>query len=387
MKKKKIGIFSTGRQDWGIFRNVALALRCSSEFDIQVVAGGMACAVEFGNTAVEIEQDGFPLLEKLSWRVSVDDMVSPCGEISQAVLMTERCLHSHHFDAVMLLGDRFETLAIAQVATLFGVPIIHLHGGEETTGAIDNQFRHAITKLSHIHFASCEIHAERIIQMGERVDRVFNVGAPGLDNLNRRDLPNIADLLADLNLRKQDGAPLLLITYHPPTLDGDLVMETDVLFSVLNDLDAVSIVTLPNNDPGHQMIREAVSKYVAASPTRRVAVSSLGEKRYWSVLKHCDLVVGNSSSGVIEAPAVPVPVINIGRRQNGRPLAPCVINLPKPTKTTVANAVETALHSGFRSSLSAQDSFFGDGHASEKIVEILSNIDLNKVGEKSFCKV
>jgi UDP-hydrolysing UDP-N-acetyl-D-glucosamine 2-epimerase len=362
------------------------ALLCSELIEPLIIAGGMACDSRFGNTAARIADEGFNVSAKLNWEVAEDKRISVCTEISQAVLMTETCLGELKPDAVMLLGDRYETLAIAQCATLLSIPIIHLHGGEETQGAFDNQIRHAITKLSHIHFVSCEKHALRVIQMGENPDFVFNTGAPGLDNMKRGDLPEITDVLGELGLDTQPGTPLFLITYHPPTLEGDAGQEISALLRALDCFDAQCIFTMPNSDEGGDIIRKKIERFAADRPECRVCVSALGEKRYWTVLKHCDAVLGNSSSGIIEAPAVPVPVVNIGKRQLGRQTAPCVINVPDTDVSSVQNAIQKALSDEFRNSLSSADSLYGDGRAGVKICRHLEETDFASCRVKSFCE-
>lgn len=381
----KIAVVTTGRQDWGILRSIVKKLHSAEEFEIAVVAGGMACDDEFGNIANRIEKEGFPVLARLAWQV--DSGTSTGEQIGEAVVMTEKCFEELKPDAVMLLGDRFETLAIAQVATLLKIPLIHLHGGEETKGAIDNQMRHAITKLSHIHFVSHPDHARRVIQMGENPEYVHMVGAPGLDNINRDDLPEITDILSGLELEQANSESIFLITYHPPTLLGDAMAEITSLLAALSEFSAICIFTMPNNDPGNLPIREAISEFVSKLPEKRCLVDALGEKRYWGVLRGADVVIGNSSSGIIEAPAVQVPVINIGQRQTGRTMAPCIIDLPNPTKENIKCGIAKCLSDEFKNCLSSSDSVFGEGNSAEKIYEILKNIYFEDVKIKSFFKI
>lgn len=382
-RKKTIAVITTGRQDWGILRSTVKQLHQSEEFAVAVIAGGMACDDAFGNIAVMIESEGLPVYRCLNWPVD-PGKVSHCQQISEAVCMAEKCFKELNPDAVMLLGDRFETLAIAQVATLLNIALIHLHGGEETKGAIDNQIRHAITKLSHIHFVSHPDHARRLMQMGEDPDNVHVVGAPGLDNINRDDLPELDEILQSLKLHRENGEPIFLITYHPPTLLGDGEAEIRFLLEALSGSAGVCIFTMPNNDPGSLPIREAIAEFVEKLPAKRSLVNALGEQRYWAVLRNADVVVGNSSSGIIEAPAVPVPVVNIGQRQAGRTMAPCIIDLPFPDAGHIKAAIETCLAPAFKATMSKSDSVFGAGNSAEKIYEILRDADFNAVKIKSF---
>ena len=364
----RILIITTGRQDWSILRNVATELLKSPSMDASILAGGMACDDEYGNIAAKIAEEGFPLADKCEW----DTSESICHQIAAILPKAERQLANLAPDMLMLLGDRFETLAFAQTALFLKIPIVHLHGGEETLGAIDNRIRHAITQMSSLHFVSCERHRDRVIAMGAEENAVFNVGAPGLDSLRAAGLPSIEKVLEKLEFPSRTSShPLFLVTYHPPTLLGDADTEMASLLEALDTFDARIIFTVPNNDPGSVPILQRIRDFVQTAPDKRVVVKALGPKRYWTVLKNCDAVIGNSSSGIIEAPAVPVPTINIGLRQAGRDMAPSVIDIPSPTTTTIEQAIQQALTPEFKKSLSAADSIFGDGTASTQIKTIL----------------
>jgi len=378
VKKQTIAVITTGRQDWGILHSVVRKLTQLDYFDIAVIPGGMACTDEYGNLSEIIKKEGFPVYDECRW----DLQSSICSQSAQVVMMAEIVFARLMPDAVLLLGDRFETFAFAQAATLLKIPLIHLHGGEETEGAIDNQLRHAITKLSHVHFVSCEKHRQRVVQMGENSDYVFNVGAPGLDNMHSKELPSIAKVLAGLKLKKDKNQPLFLITYHPPTLIGNAENEVNAMLDALSDFDSINIFTAPNNDPGSEKVHAMISEFVNKKTDKNVCVQALGEKRYWSVLKSADVVLGNSSSGIIEAPAVPAPVVNIGKRQTGRGTAPCIINVPKPNKNNIRIAIERCLSPDFLSTLSCQDSLYGDGYSSDKISQTLKKIDLSSIKKR-----
>jgi len=381
--RKKIALLTTGRQDWGILRSIAQKLEKSDDFELYLIAGGMACSEAFGNIARLIEHEGFKIHFRMEWNVDSAGISAP-SEISVAILMAERCFKDIQPDALMLLGDRFETLAIAQVAVLMDIPIIHLHGGEETRGARDNQIRHAITKLSHIHFVSNAKHAERLFLMGENPRTVHIVGAPGLDNIGRTDLPSFQDVLSELALNPAQNEPVFLVTYHSPTLIGNARNEIESLFGALEQIDCVCIFTMPNNDSGSNTIRLLIKDFVDRFPKKRVAVNALGEKRYWTIMKHADIVIGNSSSGIIEAPAIPVPVINIGQRQSGREMAPCVVNVPHPDTQRISDAIKKCLSPRFKQSLSNEDSLYGNGGSSEKIYKILKSTKFDTLKKKRF---
>lgn len=370
---KRITVMTSGRQDWGILRNPVRCLAADPEFDIDIIAGGMACDERYGNIVEGIRRDeGFDVSAELKWDLDADTAV----QTAEALKLADEVLKADRPDAVMLLGDRFETLGFAQAAFFNRIPIIHLHGGEETEGALDNQIRHAVTKLSSYHFVSCGLHAERVMRMGEDPERVFVVGAPGLDNLHRDDLPPIEEVLEGLNLRRDVEDYLFLITYHPPTVGGEGEVEFHFLLEALEEFAGIFIFTVPNNDEGGSEIYKMAEEFVNEDSDKRVLVKALGEKRYWSVLKAADAVIGNSSSGIIEAPAVPVSVVNIGTRQKGRGFAKCIIDVPKVTDDNIVKAVKKSQSREFRAGLRREDSIFGDGHASEKIRDILKKVDL-----------
>jgi len=372
---KKISVITSGRQDWGILRNPVKCLQMDSDFEISIIAGGMACSDRYGNIADQIEKDGLHVRERMNW-----DLDAEMGmQTAEALKVASDVLKKSMPDAVMLLGDRFETFGFAQAAFFQKIPIIHLHGGEETEGALDNQIRHAITKLSDLHFVSCRLHAERVKRMGENPESVFIVGAPGLDNLHRDDLPDLDEVLLSLGIKKEVEDYLFLITYHPPTLGTSGKEEFNNLLDALEEFAGVCIITVPNNDSGSKQIYEMAEDFVAENRFKRVLVDALGEKRYWSLLKEADLVLGNSSSGIIEAPAVPVPVLNIGDRQKGRGEAPCVINIPVVTVENIIDGIKKSVCKDFLESLDHKDSIFGDGYASEKIRKILKSVDFGNM--------
>jgi UDP-hydrolysing UDP-N-acetyl-D-glucosamine 2-epimerase len=377
----KITVITSGRQDWGILRNPVKKLISDEFFDISIVAAGMACSKKFGNIADVIEEEGYPLVKRLDWDLD-QEMYK---QTSDALRLSGEYLAESKPDALILLGDRFETLGFAQAAFFLRIPIIHLHGGEETQGAVDNQIRHAITKLSNIHFVSCRLHAERIAQMGENPDFIFDVGAPGLDNMHRVDLPAISDVLDSLNLKYDIEDYLFLVTYHPPTALGNPKEEFGFLLDAIEYFAGIFILTMPNNDSGGSTIYKMAEEFVSEDSSKRVLVNALGEKRYWTVLKNADVVIGNSSSGIIEAPAVPVPVVNIGKRQKGRLTASCIVNVEEPKSSDdIINAIQQTISGEFKETLQECNSPYGDGHSSQKIVDILKELDLDKSIYKSF---
>jgi UDP-hydrolysing UDP-N-acetyl-D-glucosamine 2-epimerase len=379
-----LAILTTGRQDWGILRTLARCLGQDPSFKVTILAGGMACDDRFGNLAHRLESEGIAPLSRIPWEICLDDDADKSREAAAALAGIAAALAKIRPDAIILVGDRFETLAAATAAVIQRVPIVHLHGGEETEGAFDNYFRHAISKLSSLHFVSHPKHRDRLLRMGEDPASVFVVGAPGIDNLYRDDLPTSESVLKDLGLPPCPSKPLFLVTYHPPTQGGDPKQEIDGLLTAIGEIPSVCVFTLPNDDPGNAYVRQVMTAFAKADPAHRAAVPALGEDRYWALLKRADVVLGNSSSGLIEAPAVPVPVINLGRRQQGRETAPCVMTLPEPTPNAISDALANCLNPSFRQELSADDAPYGCGRSTEKIHAILKGIDWHNLPPKKF---
>lgn len=361
----RIAVLTTGRQDWGILRSTCLRLAAHRDFELLVFAGGMCCEPRFGAALAHIEQDGLAPVERLRW---VGEQVDAPAhhQTGDAVRLIGDALARHRPDTLLLVGDRFETAAAALAATLARVPIVHLHGGEETAGAFDNALRHAITKLAHLHLVSHVDHAKRVIAMGEDPASVHVVGAPGLDNVHRSDLADRAELEQFLGIELR--APVVLVTHHPATLGAAPECEIDALIAAIDRVDATYIVTLPNADPGSAAIRERL--VAAVAHPRRRAADALGERRYFGLLRLADAMLGNSSSGLIEAPLLGLPVVNVGDRQKGRLREVNVLDVPPDADAITAKLTE-ALAPNFRAAL-PRGSALGDGYAAERIVEILS---------------
>ncbi|MGE0456261.1 MAG: UDP-N-acetylglucosamine 2-epimerase [Vicinamibacteria bacterium] len=365
--KGRIAVLTTGRQDWGILRSTCVLLRASPAFDLRVLAGGMACSRRHGRTETLLHEDGFAPAESLPW-VGDEGAAGALQQAGAAVVAVGEALSRQLPEALVLVGDRFETAAAALAATLCRVPLVHLHGGEETLGSMDNAFRHAITKLSHLHLVSHQQHRDRVIAMGEARESVHVVGAPGLDNARREDLADRAELEALFGLDLKP--PVVLVTLHPVTLGGDPESEAQAVCAAMDAVEARYVITLPNTDPGHEGVRRRL--HAATARPGRVAVEALGERRYWGLLRLCDALLGNSSSALIEAPLLRLPAVNVGLRQQGRMLAANVIEAPAAA-AEIGAALTRALSARFRSSLADMDSPFGDGGAAERILSVLSD--------------
>lgn len=374
-----VAVLTSGRQDWGIVRSTCAALRAHRTLRLSLWAGGMHESVAYGMTVKDLEADGFVVDEHLSWLDAAD--MPATAQAARALELIGGALTERRPDALLLVGDRLETAAAALAATLCATPIIHLHGGEETEGAFDNALRHAITKQSHLHLVSHERHAERVRAMGEDPEAIHVVGAPGLDNLRREDLPSKAELERSLGLSLE--APVVLVTLHPATLGADPMLEARAVAAAMDAVPATYVITLPNSDPGSAGIREVL--LAAAKGPRRVAVEALGERRFWGLLRVADAMLGNSSSALVEAPAVSLPAVNVGDRQRGRLRGENVLDAGSDTASIVA-ALRASLTVERRAELRKIAGPFGDGHSAEKIVAVLERWQPPRPPRKRFAE-
>jgi UDP-hydrolysing UDP-N-acetyl-D-glucosamine 2-epimerase len=363
--RRRFAVLSTGRQDWGILRGLSQLLREDPGLELQLILGGMHCSDRFGRTGRMVVEEGFRPSDELSW-IPETGALEAERQAGEATWMVAQALRRGRPAALVLVGDRFETAAAALGATLARVPIVHLHGGEETEGAFDNALRHAITKLSHLHFTSHENHTARIVSMGEDPATVHTVGAPGLDNLLRGDLASREELEQWLGLALRP--PVVIVTLHPVTLSGDPVQEVAATVAAMDAMNATYVITLPNVDPGNEPVRQVLKR--AAAKPGRVAVDALGECRFWGLLRVADAMLGNSSSALIEAPAVGLPAVNIGERQKGRLRGGNVLDVP-PVADSIVAALRQALTPEFRAHANAAPAPFGKGGASARIVSVL----------------
>jgi UDP-hydrolysing UDP-N-acetyl-D-glucosamine 2-epimerase len=364
---RTIAVLTTGRQDWGILRSTALALRAHPDTRLVLLAGGMHLSARHGRTLDDLIEDGFEIDRALAWLG--DDPEPPAAvQAARALELTAAALAETRPAALLLAGDRFETMSAAVGATIATVPLVHLHGGEQTGGAFDDAFRHAITKLAHLHLVSHEEHAARVRALGEDPSAIRVVGAPGLDNAVRADLPDSAQLEARLGIELRP--PVIAVTVHPVTLDRDPAAVVAPVLAAMDAVPATYVVTLPNVDPGSEPIRRALLSAVAGR-SDRVALPALGERDYWGLLRIADAALGNSSSALIEAPAVDLPAVDVGDRQLGRRREANVIHAGEGTGEVVA-ALHRALDPAFRRSVAAAHPPLADGHAGERIARIIA---------------
>lgn len=374
-------VVTGSRADYGHLYWLMREIAEDENLELCVVVTGQHLMPDFGETWKTIVEDGFKIAHRIDLDLKGDRKADAARATGRGLSAAAGLFESNPPDIVVLLGDRFEIFAVAAAACMMNVPIAHLHGGELTEGAFDDQLRHAITKMAHFHFVADTVYGNRVIQMGEQPDRVIVAGAPGLDHLYRSKLPSRVDLAERFGLDLSDG--FLLVTFHPETRgDGDSEAQTVALIDALATReDASFVITGVNSDPGYCAVNDRLAAFAASLPDRVCLVSSLGQSYYWGALREADAVIGNSSSGVIEAPAVPTPSVNIGDRQKGRLRAPSVIDCVADT-ASITTAIERALSPSFRENLSAPDGI--DGKSSIRIKDHLRHLPLNRLGKPFY---
>ena len=377
---RRIAFFTSTRAEYGLLRPMMAEVASRAGMLLQVIVSGTHLSKDHGETWREIASDGFPIDARIDMQLGTDD-VEGVGKSAALVLAgTAQALDRLKSDVIVLLGDRYELLAAAQAAVLARVPIAHVHGGEATEGAIDEVIRHAVTKLAYWHFPAAEPYAERIRQMGEASERVWCVGAPTMDNIAALDPVPRAELEAFLGLQIRE--PSFLVTYHPVTLksDGGIAAMKAVL-DALNIIAGSVVITGTNADPGASALRTALRSFAEAHAGRVVLVESLGARRYLSLMKYVDAVVGNSSSGILEAPPMGVPTVDIGPRQQGRLRAPSVVHCSENAED-IRHALQKAISQDHRAIAALRETPYGTPGAAQRIVDVLQTVDL---GAK--CKV
>jgi GDP/UDP-N,N'-diacetylbacillosamine 2-epimerase (hydrolysing) len=384
MKKvKKICVVTGSRAEYGLLGGLMSALHEDDSFKLQVLVTGMHLSPEFGLTYKDIENDGFPITKKVEILLSSDSTVGINKSTGLALISFGEVFDEISPDLVVVLGDRFETFAAAIAAHVTRIPIAHLHGGEKTEGAVDEAFRHSITKLSHLHFTAAEEYRKRVIQLGEAPTRVFSFGAPGIDNILSQELLSREELERDLDLNFKRKN--LIVTFHPVTLEKNSAeKQMKELINALDELDDTMIIfTMPNADTDGRIIIELIEEYVSFNKDKSRAFTSLGLLRYPSCLKQVDGVVGNSSSGLIEVPVFKIGTVNIGDRQKGRLSAMSVINCGTK-KDDILHAINKIYSPSFQKVLKNVKNPYGSGRVSENIVNILRRTDFSTLEKKAF---
>jgi UDP-hydrolysing UDP-N-acetyl-D-glucosamine 2-epimerase len=380
---RKICVVTGSRAEYGLLRWLMREIADDSGLQLQVAVTGMHLSEAFGSTWREIEADGFRIDARVEALESGDDEAAVARAIGRGVAGFSDALAKLRPDVMVLLGDRYEILAAGIAGLVHRVPMAHIHGGETTEGAIDEAIRHSLTKMCHLHFVAAEDYRKRVIQLGEDPTRVFNVGAPGVDAIARLEPIGREGLERDLGFRFRKTN--FLVTYHPATLvDRDPRDAMADLFRALDQFpDAGVILTKSNADAGGRALNELVDAYAARNPGRVVAHVSLGARRYLSTIRQVDAVVGNSSSGIIEAPALRVPTVNIGDRQKGR-LMPASVLAAEENPDAIAAALRHALDPAFRAGLATMRAMYGEGQASRAIKDKLKSVAFAGLLRKRF---
>ncbi len=372
---KNIGVVSVGRSDYSIYRPLLRRIAAQPQLNLRVLVSGMHLEERFGMTVDGIVRDGFAITARIPVLQPEDTPLAVARAIGLGVPGFGDYFAKDPPDLLVVLGDRFEMFAAALAAVPFNIPILHLHGGELSEGAMDDRFRHGLTKMSHLHGVATEVYRQRVIQLGEEPWRVTQCGALSLDNLHDIQRLGRAELERRFNLDLR--TPPLLVTLHPTTSEFEQTgPQTDALLAALRELDLPVIFTMPNADMAGQVIRERISAFSQSFPKAR-SVENFGPEGYFSILGQVAAMVGNSSSGLLEAPSFALPVVNIGNRQKGRLRAGNVIDVPFDVQAITA-AVRQALSPEFTARAAGHEHFFGDGHAAEKLVDLIVNTPLDE---------
>lgn len=380
---RKIAVFTGTRAEYGILYWVMKGLKLEADVDFQLFVGGMHLSREFGLTVEKIEDDGFHITERLEFLLSSDAPVAIGKSMGLALMSASEAFNRHRPDLLVILGDRFEVMAVAQAAMISRIPIAHIHGGETTEGVIDEAVRHSISKMAHLHFTATETYRKRVIQLGEHPDRVFNFGAPGIDSIKKLKLLDRKELSDALGFKLDKS--YFVITFHPVTLvDGG---DSEALFNLLSALDEYPkykiIISYPNADAGNGKLIKIIESFYQKNKERVFLFQSLGQLRYLSALKHSEAVLGNSSSGLIEAPTLSIPTLNIGDRQKGRIAGATVFNCGS-SQSSITEGLHTILTSDFKDICAKEDNTYGVGDASQKIVLRLVSYPLHELLHKRF---
>ncbi len=379
---RRICVVTGTRAEYGLLRIFMQGIRDDAQLELQTVVTGMHLSPEFGSTYLAIEADGFCIDRKVEMLLSSDSATAIGKSVGLGVIGFADAFATLQPDLLVVLGDRFEILAAVTAALFARIPVLHLHGGEVTEGSLDESMRHAISKMSHVHCVASEDYRRRVIQLGEQPERVHCVGGLGVDIIKRTRLLDRADLEAALDFKLK--ARNLLITFHPATLDDESpVDQLNELLAAVEGLDDTGLIfTLPNADSGGRELSATLNAFIAGRVNAR-AYTSLGQLRYLSCMAHCDGVVGNSSSGLLEAPTMKKGTINIGDRQLGRLQASSIINC-RAKRDEIEGALQKLYSATFQADLGTVSSPYGDGGASARLIDIVKKLQLDGILKKNF---
>jgi GDP/UDP-N,N'-diacetylbacillosamine 2-epimerase (hydrolysing) len=380
---RKICVITGTRAEYGLLYWLMKEVDVDKELELQIIATGMHLSPEFGSTYQQIEKDGFVINKKVDMLLSSDSEVGISKSMGLGMIGFADAFNDLKPDLVIVLGDRFELFSAVSVAMIAKIPVTHLHGGETTEGAFDEYIRHSITKMSYLHFTATEEYKNRVIQLGEHPDRVFNVGGMGIENIKRLQLQSRGEFEKSIafKLNKKN----ILVTFHPVTLENATAKEQfQELLDAIDELEETNIIfTKANSDTDGRIINQMIDKYVAKNSDKSVGFASLGQLRYLSALQYVDAMVGNSSSGLAEAPSFKIGTINIGDRQKGRIKADSVIDC-LPDKASIKNAFKVSFSKEFQSVIKTSENPYGDGCASKQIIKVLKTVQLDNILKKAF---
>ena len=383
MKKKKICVVTGTRAEYGLLRWLMDGIQKSNVLDLQIIATGMHLSPEFGLTYKEIEKDGFTINEKVEMLLSSDTPSAITKSTGLGMIGFSDAFNKLNPDLLIVLGDRYEILSASTAAMFAKIPIAHIHGGETTEGAFDEAIRHSISKMAWWHFVAADEYEKRVIQLGENPKRVFNVGGLGVDAIKKTRLLSKKELMEKTDIKF--GEKNLLITYHPVTLEKNTSQKhfQSILYAINELRDVYLIFTMPNADSDSKIIKEMINEFVTNNPKTSISFTSMGNLNYLSTLQFVDGVIGNSSSGLAEAPTFKIGTINIGDRQKGRLKAESIIDC-EPTKKSIRLAIDKLYGHKFQNDIHSVQNPYGDGDAIEKILDILLNEDIPKEMKKEF---
>lgn len=379
---RKICVVTGTRAEYGLLFWLMKEIEADPELELQIIATGMHLSPEFGLTYKEIEKD-FTITKKIEMLLSSDTAIGISKSMGLAQISFAEVYEELSPDIIVVLGDRYEIFSAVSAAMIARIPIAHLHGGETTEGAFDESIRHSITKMSHLHFTAAEEYRRRVIQLGENPERVYTVGGMGIENIKRLKLLSRDEFEKSINftLNKKN----LLVTFHPVTLESSTAKEQfQELLDAIDTLENTNIIfTKANSDTDGRIINQMIDAYTANNSHKAVSFTSLGQLRYLSALQYVDVVVGNSSSGLLEAPSFKIGTINIGDRQKGRMKAQSVIDC-KPTQPSISHAIDLLYSEPFQAELPLTVNPYGEGETSGRIKEIIKTFPLSTILKKKF---
>ncbi len=379
---RKICVVTGTRAEYGLLYWLMKEIDADKDLDLQIVVTGMHLSSEFGNTYQQIERDGFTIDKKVDMLLSSDSEVNISKSMGLGMIGFADAFNELQPDLMVVLGDRFEIFSAVSAAMIAKIPLAHLHGGEATEGLIDEPIRHSITKMSHLHFTATNEYRNRVIQLGEQPDRVFNVGGLGIDNINKLKLLAKSDFEKAIDFEL--GEKNILVTFHPVTLENSTAkLQFQELLNSIDELKNTRIIfTKTNSDTDGRIINSMIDAYVAIHDNT-IAFVSMGQLNYLSALQFMNAVVGNSSSGLLEAPSFKIATIDIGERQKGRIKADSVISC-SPTQESISSAFYKSYSEDFQNIVDNTKNPYGNGGASKIVVDIIKDFDLNGILKKTF---